>query len=200
MKWTIPTVVLLSVGVASADLIHLKDGRVLEGDIRRGDSGWIVTTDGGGRLEIAEDQVARVELRPRTLEGPRGDAVAMSRFQSLKQSLESATDPLVAIDRYRSFIDQYTASRIRAAGVDTLHGLRLAGSNRSLAAYRRSPHPIDRGNCLDLKGSRSSTSKLPADVTGRNRLCTARLKLFGSSRTAVFNPARTMKYRFYCVF
>lgn len=107
MKWTIPTVVLLSVGVASADLIHLKDGRVLEGDIRRGDSGWIVTTDGGGRLEIAEDQVARVELRPRTLEGPRGDAVAMSRFQSLKQSLESATDPRVAIDRYRSFIDQY---------------------------------------------------------------------------------------------
>ena len=99
-----------------------------------------------------------------------------------------------------SLIDQYTASRIRAAGVDTLHGPRLAGSNRSLAAYRRSPHPIDRGNRLDLKGSRSSTSKLPADVTGRNRLCTARLKLFGSSRTAVFNPARTMKYRLYCVF
>lgn len=98
----------------AADLVHLKDGTVLEGDLKRNDDGWRITTADGSFIDVTERQVARVEIQPRSLEGPGGDAVAVSRLNSLKKSVESLDDPQAAIERYDSFIERYADTSVVA--------------------------------------------------------------------------------------
>lgn len=103
--------------VVAADVIHLKDGQVLEGEIKRSEGGWRVTLDNGATVEIGEGEIARVEIKPRSFEGPKGDAVAMSRLDSLRKSLEHLDDPQIAIDRYESFIERHRETPAAAAAV-----------------------------------------------------------------------------------
>ena len=53
-----------------ADVIRLQDGQIIEGELKRNDRGWTVLLPDGGKVEVAAEQVQRVELKPSRGEGP----------------------------------------------------------------------------------------------------------------------------------
>src|SRR5690349_13789563 len=79
----------------AADVVKLKDGTRLEGEIKRTDEGWIVTTGEGKKTLIAFDKVAGIEAKPKTT----GDTVE-SRLTSLRRASEGSNDLKQIIDRY----------------------------------------------------------------------------------------------------
>src|SRR3954466_15453444 len=88
-----------------ADIIRLKDGSTLEGEIKRTDDGWAVTTEDGRRRLVRFDRVASIEARPK---GPKaGGDVADQRLASLRRAVDSLTDIRQILERYRTFITQY---------------------------------------------------------------------------------------------
>lgn len=91
-----------------ADVIRLQDGQVIEGELKRNDRGWTVLLPDGGRIEVAAEQVQRVELKPSRGEGPRGEALALQRLESLRKSVESSGDLAWITGRYQEFLAQYT--------------------------------------------------------------------------------------------
>lgn len=107
--WAVPLAGLMATGVW-ADVVRLQNGQVIEGDLKRTDKGWIVTKPDGQKVEIPAEQVQRVELKPSTAEGPRGEALALSRLESLRRSVESAEDIGWILSRYDEFLAQYKNS------------------------------------------------------------------------------------------
>ncbi|MDB5295383.1 MAG: hypothetical protein JWO31_1366, partial [Phycisphaerales bacterium] len=87
---------------ARGDVIRLKDGTTFEGDIKPHPEGWVVTQADGQRRVIARDRVAGLEARPKG-----SPATVDARLGSLRRAAEAMTDPKQAVERYRSFIQQY---------------------------------------------------------------------------------------------
>lgn len=87
---------------AIADVVRLRDGTAVEGDIQRTEDGWVVVADDGRRRLVPFAAVASIEARPKT----GGDAAAQ-RLVSLRRALDNVSDPRAAIDRYRVFIAQF---------------------------------------------------------------------------------------------
>jgi tetratricopeptide (TPR) repeat protein len=83
-----------------ADVVHLKDGSNVEGEIRKVPDGWIVVHE-GTITEIAADKVASIEVKPLLTPD-----TAMSRLQSLRRSAENTSDIKQIIERYQNFISQ----------------------------------------------------------------------------------------------
>lgn len=95
----------LFAGVASADVVRLKDGTTVEGDIRRGPDGWEVTTGAGKKIVIAAENVAAIEAKPKA-----GVAVSDERLASLRRAAAAMPDIKQVIDRYRGFIVQFAGT------------------------------------------------------------------------------------------
>jgi tetratricopeptide (TPR) repeat protein len=105
MKRLVLLVVLMgAVGMpaALADVVHLKDGTNLEGDVKRNDDGWIVYANGVA-TKVRGDQVLSIELKPSAATGPQ---VAAERLASLRRSVENLTDLKEILSRYQRFIAQ----------------------------------------------------------------------------------------------
>lgn len=99
---------------ARGDVIRMKDGSTLEGDIRRVTDGWEVTVEGGRKVFIPSSKVAGLEAKPK-----RPTAVSDERLASLRRAAEAMPDLKQVIDRYRSFITQFAGSpAAEAAKVD----------------------------------------------------------------------------------
>src|SRR3954469_14846627 len=90
---------LLAPMSSRADVVHLKDGGTVEGSIRKTGDGYDVTLPNGKIRKIAPSEVKSVELK--TSAAP--DEV-QRRFDTLKRSTDNATDPRVAVGRYKDFI------------------------------------------------------------------------------------------------
>jgi tetratricopeptide (TPR) repeat protein len=94
---------LAAARVASADVIHLKDGGKVEGNVKRSDDGWVVRGPNGATTRIAADQVQSIEL---TASAASSTRLAAERLASLRRSVEPLDDPREIIVRYQRFIDQ----------------------------------------------------------------------------------------------
>ena len=104
---TLTTVVIMASGggYARADVIHLKDGSTMTGDIKKTPDGWTVIDEKGKSHTFAADAVKSIELS-RSAASPESRLVAMDRLMSIRRSVENVTDPKVAIDRFEKFIEQ----------------------------------------------------------------------------------------------
>lgn len=91
--------------VASADLIRLKDGRSYEGDIRPHPDGWVVTEPDGRRTIVARERVAGLEAKPKL-----GQETADQRLTSLRRAAEAMPEARQAVERYRTFVQQYAGT------------------------------------------------------------------------------------------
>jgi tetratricopeptide (TPR) repeat protein len=88
---------------AFADAVVLNNGTRIEGDVKRTDTGWTVTSTDGKVTEVSADDVKTIEVG-----GPRPSdaAVSASNLASLRRSVAVITSPAVVLERYRRFLDQ----------------------------------------------------------------------------------------------
>jgi len=91
---------LAAAGICAADVVHLKNGRDVEGEIRKTPDGWMVISDGKVTQVTAAD-VASIEVKPVVTAD-----TAMSRLQSLRHATEKMSDLQQIIERYQTFINQ----------------------------------------------------------------------------------------------
>ncbi len=100
--------------VASGDFVHLADGTVLEGDVKRTDDGWLLIGATGKMTTLTMDQVKSIQMTPSTK-----PAAMMDRLLSLRRAMDNVSDASTAIDRYQKFIDQTTdETTVKAAQAD----------------------------------------------------------------------------------
>lgn len=100
---------------APADVIHLKDGSKLEGDITKTADGWTVRDASGKVTNLKADQVKSLEARREVTT----DAVA-ARLASLRRSAESMDDPAKAVERYQAFIKQHAGTPVAEEAINDL--------------------------------------------------------------------------------
>ncbi len=86
---------------AAADVVVLKDGSKLEGDIKKGASGYVVSQKDGKYQVVPFDQVVSLEAAQTGATTPDG---ARQKLESLRRSVEYLDDLHKIIDRYETFI------------------------------------------------------------------------------------------------
>jgi tetratricopeptide (TPR) repeat protein len=96
-------IVLTFASLAQADVLVLKDGTRLEGDVKRGERGYVVNQPGGQFKVVALEQVKSIELQPATQGAP---DVMREKLASLRRSVEHDEDINNIIHRYQRFIEQ----------------------------------------------------------------------------------------------
>jgi tetratricopeptide (TPR) repeat protein len=105
-------VAALLVSGALADVITLQDGTRLEGDVKKADRGWAVTTKDGKDITVPAEQVKSISVGG-SAAGPNGNdagAEAMSGLLSLRRSVENVSDLGQIIERFKKFIDLHNDS------------------------------------------------------------------------------------------
>ncbi|MBV8781428.1 MAG: tetratricopeptide repeat protein [Phycisphaerae bacterium] len=107
-------VAAVTVSLAIADSVVLKDGSKIDGTVRRTANGWTVTDANGTSTDLTADSVARIEVGSRSSDstsapsvGTHSATAAESMLASLRRSTEAISNPSIVIERYRRFIDQY---------------------------------------------------------------------------------------------
>src|SRR2546423_6001320 len=84
-----------------ADVVLLKDGTRVEGDVKRGESGYDVTTADGKVTHVSSGEIQSIQLGKSSSAGSATDKLA-----SLKRSVEAMDDLNKIIARYNDFIQQ----------------------------------------------------------------------------------------------
>jgi len=94
---------------ALADVVTLKDGTRLEGDVKKSDGGWTVTTKDGKVITVTAEQVKSIALGGSAAgaSSTTSPAEAMSGLLSLRRSVENVNDLKQIIERFRKFIDMH---------------------------------------------------------------------------------------------
>ena len=87
---------------SSADVVHLKDGSRLDGDVKKGPAGYTVKMADGTVKTVSSDQVKSIELAA----APGSADAAKEKLNSLRRSVEYLDDPAKIIQRYQRFIEQ----------------------------------------------------------------------------------------------
>jgi Flp pilus assembly protein TadD len=88
---------------ASADVVSLKDGSKLEGDVKKTDGGYVVTAADGTVTRVETSKVQSIRLGKTDAPDPK--LAGNDRLASLRRSVESLSDLKQIIERYRSFIE-----------------------------------------------------------------------------------------------
>lgn len=86
-----------------ADIVELKDGSRLEGDLKRTPEGYEIRAADGTLTRVRTDQVASVRIGKAD---PKSPAAAQERLASLKRSAESLNDLDQILERFKAFIEQ----------------------------------------------------------------------------------------------
>jgi tetratricopeptide (TPR) repeat protein len=84
-----------------ADVVVLKDGTSLEGDVKHTDGGYDVTAKDGKVTHVGSYQIQSIQLGK-----SQDNGVASDRLGSLKRSVDSMSDINQIIKRYTDFIEQ----------------------------------------------------------------------------------------------
>ncbi len=103
-----------SSSVSLADIVHLKDGRTLEGDVKKTADGWTVNS-GGAEVVVTAEEVKSIEVGSAKRDSD--DSLALA---SLRRSVANFTDPQQAVDRYTRFIATAKGPSAAAAEADLL--------------------------------------------------------------------------------
>ena len=102
---------------AFADVVHLKDGTTITGDVKRGTIGYLVTLPDGKVKPVAPEDVKSIEVgatapRPTAVGVPAATTTrpadadeATRNLASLRRSVENTDDPRRAIEKYQRFIE-----------------------------------------------------------------------------------------------
>jgi tetratricopeptide (TPR) repeat protein len=85
-----------------ADVVVLKDGTRVEGDVKRTDTGYTVTSSIGRSVDVGINDVQSIEVGG----GKTSDATSASNLASLRRSVEALSSPATVLERYRRFLDQ----------------------------------------------------------------------------------------------
>ena len=116
MKHRTILIVLLALLAAPAwaDTVFLKDGTKLEGDVKKGSGGYMVTDASGKSLFVAQDRVRSIELGA---EGPQAASPdkARANLESLRRSVEYLNDINEIIKRYERFVEQSAGTSVEEA-------------------------------------------------------------------------------------
>jgi tetratricopeptide (TPR) repeat protein len=102
-------IVLLLASMAWGDVLILKDGTRLEGDVKRGPDGWTITTADGKTRTVKADAVKTFELGSAANKGTMQPAEGLA---SLRRSTEAVADINQIIDRYQKFIDNTKDAKV----------------------------------------------------------------------------------------
>jgi tetratricopeptide (TPR) repeat protein len=95
----------LSNRAARADVVVLKDGTRIEGELERTDEGYNVSTADGRSLKVKSTQIKSVEVKAAATPDD-----ARRRLESLRRSAENMSDLKVIINRYNDFLRRYGAT------------------------------------------------------------------------------------------
>lgn len=95
--------VLFLASSASADVVLLKDGTTLDGDVKRAPGGYMVTLDDGSVQSVALDDVKSIEL---ATPPPLTEKSAQEKLASFRRSVEYIDDIDKIIEKYQRFIEQ----------------------------------------------------------------------------------------------
>src|SRR5262245_20798049 len=89
------------------DVVVLKDGSRIEGDVKKNPAGYVVTLRGGKLAFLSLNDVKSIEAAAATK--PTSESAAKAKLTSFRRSVEPLDDPQKAIDRYQKFIEQNTS-------------------------------------------------------------------------------------------
>jgi Tfp pilus assembly protein PilF len=93
---------------ALADIVTLKDGTRLEGDVKKSDGGWTITAKDGKVVTVPAQQVKSISVGGAVgANGKDAAADAMSGLLSLRRSVENVSDLKQIVDRFKKFIDAH---------------------------------------------------------------------------------------------
>jgi Flp pilus assembly protein TadD len=101
MKRLLTLIVVTFTSLAQADVLVLKDGTRVEGDVKRGERGYVVTTAPGKFKVVPLEMVKSIELQNGTSTAP---DVMKEKLASLRRSVEHDEDIHNIIARYRRFV------------------------------------------------------------------------------------------------
>jgi tetratricopeptide (TPR) repeat protein len=116
------------VGSARADVVHLKDGSFLRGEVRRDDGAWVVTDASGKQTRVEAQEIASMVLGGSTTAPTTQPDPQLEKLASLRRSVESLDDIDQILQRYQRFIDTKPGDQI----------VRLAQSDVALWNQRKS--------------------------------------------------------------
>src|SRR6185436_4774233 len=104
--------VLACSALARADLIYLKDGRSVEGTLKRVSGGWQITEPDGKVTKLPADAVKAISstggARPGQEESQSGPD---AKLASLRRSVEYVSSPREITDRFKRFIEQNAGTK-----------------------------------------------------------------------------------------
>jgi tetratricopeptide (TPR) repeat protein len=100
--WTVALLLVLAVPL-DADVITLRDGTRLEGEVKRTSDGYLVTDPAGKQTIVSATDIQSIELK----KSPGSPASAEQALASLRKSVENATDPDTVSKRFEAFIQQH---------------------------------------------------------------------------------------------
>ena len=111
---------ILAIGIASltfGDVILLKDGSTLEGDVKRGREGYFITQADGQVKLVAFDEVKSIEMASAP---PLTEAAAKQKLASFRRSVQYESEIARIIERYEKFIEQNAGSVMEAEAREDL--------------------------------------------------------------------------------
>ena len=102
MKFAAVLVVACTAVPTLADIVHLKDGTSLDGEIKRTPDGYVVTSADGRVIPVPAENVQSLELKKTVA----GAETAEQRLGSLRRSVANLTDAGQILQRFKAFIAQ----------------------------------------------------------------------------------------------
>lgn len=100
-RWILGWCFLALGSMALGDVVTLKDGTMVEGEVHRSGDMYIVKNPAGIVTNVPAEKIASIDVRPQG-----GADASMSRLQSLRRAAENIPDIKQILERYRTFIDQ----------------------------------------------------------------------------------------------
>ena len=104
---------------AWGDTVHLKDGTKLEGDVKKGSGGYVVTSSAGDSKFIANDRVKSIELGLGASAATSPDR-AQANLDSLRRSVGYLDNLDEIIKRYERFVEQSAGTSVEEAAREDL--------------------------------------------------------------------------------
>ncbi len=87
---------------AGADVVHLKNGTILEGTVKKSPQGWTITNSDGKVTTVPADQVQSIAL----VGGPSSASNATDLLASLRRAVANISDVKQIVQKYENFIAQ----------------------------------------------------------------------------------------------
>jgi Flp pilus assembly protein TadD len=105
------TILVLLVAVkCSADVVVLKDGTRIEGDVKRTSDGWDIKLPDGTVKKVSAGAVKSIELGS----APKSSDQSAAGLASLRRSVDALNDINQIIDRYQKFIESTRDEKVKA--------------------------------------------------------------------------------------